>query len=142
MITHPEVYKAAVSNCGNHDHRTDKVWWNELWMGYPVTDVYKQQSNVENAGKIEGALFLIHGESDKNVNCAASTMKLVDALIKANKDFDLLIVPGDGHGAGGDYGLRRQWDFFVKHLQGVVPPKGFVVGKRLEEKDKGKKYAN
>jgi dipeptidyl aminopeptidase/acylaminoacyl peptidase len=133
LITHPEVYKAAISSSGNHDHRTDKVWWNELWMGYPVTDVYKEQSNIENADKIEGALFLIHGEMDNNVNCAAATMQLVNALIKANKDFEFLVVPGGGHCPGGDYITRRQWDFFVKNLQGVEPPKGFKVGDRSKQ---------
>ncbi len=138
LITHPEVYKAAIANSGNHDHRTDKVWWNELWMGYPVTDVYKEQSNIENADKIQGALFLIHGAMDNNVYCFASTMQFVDKLMKANKDFELLIVPDGSHCPGGDYVMRRQWDFFVKTLQGIEPPKQFTCGKR-EEKTEEKK---
>ncbi len=125
MLTHPEFYKVAVSSAGNHDHRMDKAWWNELWMGFPAGDHYRQQSNVTLAPKLEGKLFLMHGELDDNVH-PASTLQLVDALIKANKDFDLLIMPGENHGAGGSrYFQRRRWDFFVKNLLGVEPPKNY-----------------
>ncbi len=133
LLTHPEFYKVAVSSAGNHDHRMDKAWWNELWMGFPAGDHYRQQSNVTLAPKLEGKLFLMHGELDDNVH-PASTLQLVDALIKANKDFDLLIMPGENHGAGGNrYFIRRRWDFFVKHLLGIEPPKGFNL--RPPERD-------
>jgi len=126
-LSHPEFYKVAVSSAGNHDHRMDKAWWNELWMGFPVGEHYRQQSNVTMAPKLEGKLFLMHGELDDNVH-PASTLQLVDALIKANKDFDLLILPGENHGAGGNrYFQRRRWDFFVRHLLGVEPPKGYQI---------------
>jgi dipeptidyl aminopeptidase/acylaminoacyl peptidase len=98
----------------------DKIWWNELWMGWPVGPHYAEQSNVTNAHKLQGKLLLIVGELDRNVD-SASTMQVVNALIKANKDFDLLVVPGAGHGIGGAYGVRRQQDFFVRHLLGVEP---------------------
>jgi dipeptidyl aminopeptidase/acylaminoacyl peptidase len=99
----------------------DKIWWNELWMGWPVGPEYAASSNVDDAHKLQGNLLLIAGELDRNVD-PASTMQVVDALIRANKDFELLIVPGTGHGAGGSrYGRRRQMDFFVRHLLGMEP---------------------
>jgi dipeptidyl aminopeptidase/acylaminoacyl peptidase len=99
----------------------DKIWWNELWMGWPVGPHYAEQSNVTLAPRLQGKLLLIVGEMDTNVD-PASTMQVVSALIKADKDFDLLVVPGAGHGNGGPYGARRQQDFFVRHLLGVEPP--------------------
>ena len=124
LIVAPEVYKAAFAVCGNHDHRTDKLWWNELWMGYPVGPHYEEQSNVAQAHRIQGRLFLVHGELDDNVNPFASTMQMVRRLIDANKDFDMLLVPGAGHSFG-SYERRRMWDFFVKHLRGEQPPREF-----------------
>ncbi len=118
----PEFYKAAVANCGCHDNRMDKASWNEQWMGYPVGPQYAECSNIDNAaGNLQGQLMLIVGEMDNNVP-PESTLRFVDALIKAGKDFDLLLVPGAGHGMGGPYGQRRMQDFFVRHLQGIEPP--------------------
>lgn len=121
LLFHPEFYKAAVSACGCHDNRVDKQWWNEQWMGYPVGDHYAQQSNITNAAKLQGALLLIVGEADENVP-PESTFRMADALIKANKDFDFLCVPGMGHSDGGTYGRRRKRDFFVRHLLHAQPP--------------------
>jgi dipeptidyl aminopeptidase/acylaminoacyl peptidase len=126
ILTHPEFYDVAVSSAGNHDHRMDKAVWVEQWMGSEVGDHYVEQSNVTQAHKLEGKLFLIHGELDDNVN-PASTMQVVDALIEANKDFDLLIVPNRYHGLNNPYVNRRRWDFFVQHLLGVEPPAGFEI---------------
>jgi dipeptidyl-peptidase 4 len=120
LLQHPEFYDVAVSDCGCHDNRMDKIWWNEAWMGWPVGKHYREQSNVINAHKLQGKLFLIVGEMDTNVD-PASTMQVVNALIKANKDFDLLVIPGGGHGIGGRYGVRRRRDFFVRHLLHVEP---------------------
>jgi len=120
MLMHGDFYKVAVSVCGCHDNRMDKIWWNELWMGWPVGPHYAQQSNVTQAHRLQGNLLLIVGELDTNVD-PASTMQVVNALIKANKDFDMLVVPGGGHGIGGAYGVRRRRDFFVKHLWNTVP---------------------
>ena len=121
LLTHGDFYKVAVSDCGCHDNRMDKVWWNELWMGYPVGPHYERQSNATLAKNLTGKLLLIVGELDRNVD-PASTMQLVNALIKADKDFDLLVVPGAGHGVGSSkYGTRRRDDFFVRHLLGVEP---------------------
>jgi len=118
MLFHPEFYKAAVSSCGCHDNRMDKIWWNEQWMGWPVGPEYGASSNVDNAHRLEGQLLLIVGEMDTNVD-PSSTMQVVDALIKADKDFDLLVIPGGGHGMGGAYGERKMFDFFVRALAGL-----------------------
>jgi dipeptidyl aminopeptidase/acylaminoacyl peptidase len=123
VLFHPEFYKAAVANCGCHDNRMDKASWNEQWMGYPVGPWYAASSNIENAAKLRGNLFLIVGELDNNVP-PENTLRFADALIKAGKDFDLLVVPNGGHGAGNAraYVQRRLQDFFVRHLQGIEPP--------------------
>lgn len=121
LLFHPEFYKAAVSACGCHDNRIDKQWWNEQWMGYPVAAHYEQQSNITNAGKLKGDLLLIVGEADENVP-PESTYRFADALIKSNKNFDLLTVPGMGHSDGGPYGRRKKRDFFVTHLLHADPP--------------------
>ena len=121
MIFHPEFYKAAVANSGCHDNRMDKASWNEQWMGYPVAEQYSKSSNIDNAAKLGGALELVVGEMDNNVP-PESTYRLVDALIKANKDFDLVVVPGANHGAASPITQRRLQDFFLRHLQGIEPP--------------------
>jgi dipeptidyl aminopeptidase/acylaminoacyl peptidase len=126
MLTHPEFYKVAVSSSGCHDNRSDKVWWNELWMDYPVGDHYRQQANPTLAANLRGKLLLVHGDVDDNVHPAA-TLQLVDALIKANRDFDLLIIPNRDHGLGNGYFVRKRWDYFVKHLLGVEPPREYPL---------------
>ena len=121
VLAHGDFYQAASADCGCHDNRMDKIWWNELWMSWPVGPWYQEQSNVTQAGRLSGKLLLIVGELDRNVD-PASTMQVVDALVRADKDFELLIIPGAGHGAAGTaYGTRRQRDFFVRHLLGVEP---------------------
>jgi len=121
LLFHPDFYKVAVSSCGCHDNRMDKASWNEQWMGYPVGPHYSESSNIDNAHRLEGKLLLIVGELDKNVP-PESTYRLVDALIKANKDFDFIMIPGAGHGGDGRHGQRRRVDFFRKHLMGIEPP--------------------
>ncbi len=121
LLFHPDFYKVAVSSCGCHDNRMDKIWWNEQWMGWPVGPHYAASSNVENAHRLRGKVLLIVGELDTNVD-PSSTMQVVNALIKANKTFDLLVLPGQGHTMGGAYGSRKMYDFFVHHLLGVEPP--------------------
>ena len=121
VLAYPEFYKAAFSACGCHDNRMDKIWWNELWMGYPVDDSYKACSNVENAHLLQRPLMLLVGELDDNVD-PASTMQVVDALIKANKDFELVVLPGEHHTMGEDYGEHKRFDFFVRNLLGINPP--------------------
>jgi dipeptidyl aminopeptidase/acylaminoacyl peptidase len=122
VLFHGDFYDAAAADCGCHDNRMDKMWWNEAWMGYPIGPHYEEQSNVTNAHKLRGKLLLTVGELDRNVD-PASTMQVVNALVRANKDFELLIVPGAGHGVGeSPYAARRRADFFVRHLLGVEPP--------------------
>ncbi len=118
VLFHPEFYQVAVAGCGCHDNRMDKASWNEQWMGYPVGPQYAECSNIDNANRLRGKLMLILGEMDNNVP-VESTFRLCDALIKADKDFEFVFIPGAGHGLGGAYGGRRMNDFFVKHLQGV-----------------------
>ncbi|MBQ8521974.1 MAG: DPP IV N-terminal domain-containing protein [Bacteroides sp.] len=122
VLFHPEFYKAAYSACGCHDNRMDKIWWNELWLGYPLGDQYKEGSNVENAHLLSRPLMLVVGEMDDNVD-PASTMQVANALIKANKDFELVVIPGAAHTMGEDFGEHKRYDFFVRHLMGVNPPK-------------------
>lgn len=118
LLHHGHFYKAAASDCGCHDNRMDKIWWNEQWMDWPIGPHYKQQSNITNADKLQGALMLTVGELDKNVD-PSSTTQLVDALIKVDKDFDYYLIPGRGHGSGDIPSMRRKrLKFFTKHLGG------------------------
>ena len=121
LLFHPEFYKVAVSAAGCHDNRMDKIWWNEQWMGWPIGQHYSASSNVDNASRLQGKVLLVVGEMDTNVD-PASTLQVVNAFIKANKMFDLLFIPGGGHGSGGQYGEKKRYDFFVHHLLGVEPP--------------------
>ncbi len=121
LEAHGDFYKVAVADCGCHDNRMDKIWWNEQWMGWPVGPHYAEQSNVTNAPKMQGKLLLFVGELDHNVD-PASTMQVVNALEKANKDFDLIVMTGSDHGsAESPYGVRRRRDFFVRNLLGLEP---------------------
>jgi Prolyl oligopeptidase family/Dipeptidyl peptidase IV (DPP IV) N-terminal region len=126
LLFHPEFYKAAVSYAGCHDNRMDKIWWNEQWMGWPIGPQYSASSNVDNAYRLQGDLLLVVGELDTNVD-PSSTMQVVHQLLKHDKNFDLLVVPGANHPAArGDqytaYGDHKRYDFFVRHLLGVMPP--------------------
>jgi len=129
VLFQPEFYKVAVAACGCHDNRMDKMWWNEQWMGWPVGEEYSQSSNIDNAWRLKGRLLLINGEMDDNVD-PASTEQLVNALIKANKEFEYVFVPGVRHiSSGGTYGSRKRRDFFVKYLLGVDPPEWNMMDK-------------
>ena len=121
LIAHHDFYKVAVADCGCHDNRMDKIWWNEQWMGWPPDEKWDESSNVNQAHRMQGKLLLVVGEIDQNVD-PASTMQVVDALVKADKDFDLLVMPGTNHGAAETpYASRRRADFLVRHLMGVEP---------------------
>ena len=128
LLAHQEFYKAAVSLAGNHDHRVDKLSWNEQWMGYPVGEHYAEQSNATNAGRLKGKLLIICGALDTNVP-PESTLQLADALIKADKDFEMFIHPAASHDLGDNYTSRKIEDFFVKNLLGVNPPDRNEQGK-------------
>ena len=122
VLLHGDFYKAAYSSCGCHDNRMDKIWWNEQWMGYPVDSSYIECSNVYHASKLERPLMLVVGELDDNVD-PASTMQVADALIRAGKDFELVVLPGVHHTMGERYGEHKRYDFFVRNLLHVEPPK-------------------
>ena len=127
LLFHPEFYKAGIAYAGCHDNRMDKIWWNEQWMGWPIGPQYSGSSNVDNAYRLQGDLLLVVGELDTNVD-PSSTMQVVNQLIKHDKNFDLLVVPGANHPAGrgndptAPYGDHKRFDFFVQHLLGVTPP--------------------
>jgi dipeptidyl-peptidase 4 len=123
LILRPDFYKVAVSSAGNHDHRIAKVWWPELYMGYPAAKHYDEQSNIVNAAKIKGKLMLAHGMMDNNVN-PAGTLRLSDELVNANKDFEMILIPNADHGQlwFNKYFIRKRWDFFVKNLLEEEPP--------------------
>ena len=117
LLDHHDFYKVAVADCGCHDNRMDKIWWNEQWLGWPVDASYKLNSNVEDAQKMEGQLLLIVGELDTNVD-PATTMKVVSALQKAGKSFDFMPIMGSNHGAAETpYGSRLRMEFLVRHLK-------------------------
>jgi dipeptidyl aminopeptidase/acylaminoacyl peptidase len=126
LLFHPEFYKVGVAYAGCYDNRMDKIGWNEAWMGWPLDESYSASSGVDNAWRLQGHLLMVVGELDENVD-PSSTLQVVNALIQARKDFDLIVAPGLGHTAlrsSGpiDYGLRRQYDFFLRHLAGLTPP--------------------
>ena len=142
LLRYPDFYDVAVSSSGNHDNRNYEADWGEKWHGlleplnidskdnsseYDVKktnyDIQANQLFVEN---LKGKLLIAHGMLDDNVP-PSNTMLVVDELIKANKDFDLILFPNKRHGYGdmSNYMMRRKWDYFVKHLKGLEPPKGF-----------------
>jgi dipeptidyl-peptidase-4 len=129
FLQFPDFYKVCVSTSGDHDPRLDKAWWNELYQGWPMGKDYAEQANETLASGMKGHLLLIHGDIDDNVN-PTETMHLVDALMTANKSFDMLFVPNMYHGDSGPHALyvtRRRWDYFVQYLLGVAPPENFQI---------------
>ena len=131
VLDHPDFFKVAVSGAGSHDQSLYQLEWGERFVGRPEWDpeAWRLQANSRNVSKLRGKLLLAHGDLDDDVPMA-NTMQLVDALIKANKDFDLLIVPGTDHATlyRSPYFVRRQWDYFVTHLLGVQPPANYAIG--------------
>ena len=113
LLFYPEFYKVAVALCGCHDNRMDKIWWNEQWMGYPIGPWYGESSNVDNAHKLQGDLLLINGELDDNVD-PASTLQVVSELVKHNKQFEQLYLPGHSHNLGSEYITKRIYEFFYR----------------------------
>ena len=135
ILRYPDFYKVAVSGAGNHDNRNYEDDWGEKWQGLlevnpDGTTNYDNQSNILLADSLEGKLLLAHGLMDDNVP-ASNTLLLVEALVAANKDFDLVIFPNGSHGfgRGRTYWMRRRWDYFVEHLLGVPPPKEYEFGR-------------
>ncbi|AEE52766.1 S9 family peptidase [Haliscomenobacter hydrossis] len=123
VLEYPDFYKVAVASSADHDFRMEKDWWPEMYMGWPVDSTYHQVSNITMAGNLKGKLLITHGGIDENVNPSA-TFKLAEALIRANKEFDMLILPSQKHGYQGiynDYFTKKRWNYFVEHLLGVEP---------------------
>ena len=121
LLHHGDFYKVGVADCGCHDNRMDKMWWNEAWMGWPVDASYAENSNTTHVAKLTGKLLLVVGELDHNVD-PASTAQVVGALQKAGKDFDDLPIMGSDHGAAeSPYGSYRRAEFLVRHLQAAAP---------------------
>ncbi|WP_394648362.1 DPP IV N-terminal domain-containing protein [uncultured Sphingomonas sp.] len=123
LLFHPDFYTAGVAFAGCFDNRMDKIDWNEQWLGWPVDASYLAASGVVHADKLQGKLLLVVGEQDSNVD-PASTMQVVDALVRADKDFELLVIPNGEHAAGRStwpvaYGQRREYDFFLRTLGGA-----------------------
>lgn len=135
ILRYPDFYKVAVSGAGNHDNRNYEDDWGEKWQGllevHPDgTTNYDNQANHLLAENLTGKLLLAHGLMDGNVP-ASNTLLLVEALVEANKDFDLLVFPNGGHGFGSarTYWMRKRWDYFVRHLLGAAPPKEYEFGR-------------
>ena len=127
MLSHPDFFKVAVSNAGNHDQRIYCAGWAEPFQGLLDDDNYNEQACVHLAQNLKGKLLLTHGDRDANVHIA-HTLQLVDKLIEHNKDFDLLILPNRQHTYYLEpYFIRRLWDYFVEHLLGETPPKNYCI---------------
>jgi dipeptidyl aminopeptidase/acylaminoacyl peptidase len=117
LLDYGDFYKAGLADSGCHDNRMDKIWWNEQWMGWPVDESYVRSSNVADAHKLHSKFMIFFGELDRNVD-PASSMQVVNALIKSEKDFEMLEFPGAGHGvAYSPYGFHRLVDFFTRSLK-------------------------
>jgi dipeptidyl aminopeptidase/acylaminoacyl peptidase len=133
MFRYPDFFKVGISESGNHDQRVYEDDWGERYQGLLVkdgkgSDNYEVEANQSVAKNLKGKLLLAHGLMDDNVP-PYNTLLVVDALVKANKDFDLILFPHQAHGFGvdGPYMMRRRWDYFVKHLLGVEPPKEYKM---------------
>jgi len=123
MLAFPDVYKVGVASSGDHDFRMEKAWWPEMYQGWPVDETYEEVSNITNAKNLKGKLLLVHGGIDDNVNPSA-TFKLAEALVNADKEFDLLIFPSQRHGYVGEarnYFIKKRWNYFVEHLLNAKP---------------------
>jgi dipeptidyl aminopeptidase/acylaminoacyl peptidase len=133
MFQYPDFFKVGVSQAGNHDNREYEDDWAEKWQGLLVrnpdgTTNYDNQANQLQAKNLKGKLLIAHGTMDNNVP-PYNTLLVVDELIKANKDFDLIMLPNRTHGFGNEpYMVRRRWDYFVKHLLGAEPPRDYKMG--------------
>jgi dipeptidyl aminopeptidase/acylaminoacyl peptidase len=129
LLKFPEFYQVGVANAGNHDQRAYSAGWGEFYIGLLDGDIYEDQANPPLAANLTGKLLLIHGAMDGNVYLS-TTMQLVQALIEADKDFDMLVLPEGTHTdsfARNPYVLRRHWEYFIRHLRDEVPPAEFHI---------------
>ncbi len=132
MFRFPDFFHVGVAGAGNHDNRSYNIYWSEKYQGELVkdtltgTDNFEEEANKSHAANLKGKLLLMHGDMDDNVH-PAMTIQVVDELIKANRDFDLIIAPNRAHGLNEPYFVRKRWDFFVRHLLGVEPPANYEI---------------
>jgi dipeptidyl aminopeptidase/acylaminoacyl peptidase len=132
MFRYPDFFKVGISESGNHDNRVYEDDWGERYQGLEIRDGkgssnYDDQANQNLAKNLKGKLLLAHGTMDNNVP-PNNTLLVVNELIKANKDFDLLMLPNRGHGFGNEaYMVRRRWDYLVKNLLGAEPPREYQM---------------
>ena len=131
ILRFPEFFKVAVSGAGNHDNRSYNIYWAEKYQGVMETDStgrdnFEVSANKTYAANLEGKLLLMHGDMDDNVH-PAMTVQVIDELIKANRDFDLIWAPDRAHGLNEPYFIRRRWDYFVRHLLGAEPPPQYEI---------------
>ncbi|SFH00971.1 S9 family peptidase [Pedobacter insulae] len=128
LLRYPDFFKVGIAESGNHDNRNYEDDWGERYNGLVENSNYEAQANQNYAKNLKGKLMLAHGMMDNNVP-PSNTMLVVDALIKANKTFDLLLFPNSAHGFGafGPYMMRRRWDYFVTHLLNAIPPKDYQI---------------
>ena len=135
MLTHPEFFKVAVSNAGNHDQRLYCAGWVEPFQGLLDGSNYEAQASKSLAKNLRGKLLLTHGDADTNVHIT-HTFQLAYELIKHNRDFDLLVLPNRRHYYFHDpYFIRRMWDYFVEHLLGDTPPNNYAISSPFSESD-------
>ena len=137
MFRYPDFFKVAVSSSGNHDNRSYNIYWSEKYQGLMTRDTLRKTDNYESsangtyAKNLKGKLFLMTGDMDDNVH-PAMTVQVADALIKANKSFDFLVLPNRAHSLNEPYVIRRRWDYFVEHLAGKRPPENFEIVRPTE----------
>jgi dipeptidyl aminopeptidase/acylaminoacyl peptidase len=143
MFRYPDFFKVGISESGNHDNRNYEDDWGERYIGLLTknpdgTDNYTAQANQTYAKNLKGKLMLAHGMMDNNVP-PYNTMLVVEALTKANKDYDLVVFPNAGHGFGADspYMMRRRWDYFVKNLLGKEPPSNYKLETKTDPRNGG-----
>ncbi len=134
LLVKPDFYKVGVSSAGNHDHRLAKAWWPELYMGFPEGPEYAEQANMAIAANLKGKLLLLHGDMDNNVN-PIETTQMANALMEANRDFEMVIFPNENHSSlyNNKFFTRKRWDYFTKNLIGVEPPSNYEIGLRFKD---------
>ncbi|MGI9625977.1 MAG: DPP IV N-terminal domain-containing protein, partial [Longimicrobiales bacterium] len=132
MLKYPDFFSVAVSGAGNHDNASYNIYWSEKYQGLLTADSaskttnFTEEANKTHVDKLKGKLLLMHGDMDDNVH-PAMTVQLIDALTKANKDYDLVWAPDRAHGLNEPYFIRRRWDYFVEHLLGAEPPSQYEI---------------
>ena len=147
MFRYPDFFKVGISEAGNHDNRDYEDDWAEKWQGLlekkpDGTTNYDSQANQNFAKNLKGKLLLAHGTMDNNVP-PYNTLLVVNELIKANKDFDLMMLPNRSHGFGNEpYMVRRRWDYFVRNLLGAEPPQGYELHPRIRRIARGQPNSN